>query len=266
MNEGIRLGVLLLRWNGIFIALGIALGFFVAALELKRRYNDVDLIFDLFLPVVVWAWLGARVWHLFTPPLSSIQLGFTAQYYWRHPLDMLSFWVGGYGVAGAMLGGTFALWLSSRKYGFPFWQVADIFALGALLTQAVGRMGNYFNQELYGKPTTLAWAIFISPNHRLQGYESAEFYHPLFAYEIILSLIGFVALFWLSRKFEKRLQAGDLFFAYAAFYSLTRLALEPLRLDVALVNGVNVNQIFFALLFVSSCAAFYIKRLPLRKT
>ncbi len=260
MTDGIHLGVLLLRWNGIFIALGITLGAIAAALELKRRVDDSDLIYNLLLPVVVWAWIGARLWHIFTPSLSSVQLGLTTAYYLTHPLDMLSFWVGGFGVAGALLGASGALIWAAHKNKISFWQIADAFALGALLAQALGRLGNYFNQELYGTPTTLAWAIFIQPNHRLAGYENIAFYHPLFAYEALLSLFGFVALMSLSRRFADRLAAGDLYLAYLALYALIRVALEPLRLDAARIGGLNINQLFFVLLFFFAGAAFGVKR------
>ena len=258
--DGISLGPILLRWNGVLIALGIAFGTLVAALEAKRRFQDVELIYYLFVPVTVWGWIGSRLWHVLTPPLSSVQLGLTTSHYLSHPLDVLSFWVGGFGIPGAILGGTFALWQVSRKDGLPFLEIADVLAPGIMLAQAIGRVGNYFNQELYGLPSHLPWAIFIQPENRLPGYEQVEFYHPLFAYEVLLCLGCLFLLLWLSHgKFVKHVKAGDIYLVYLAYYSVVRILLEFLRLDTAVVNGINVNQVFFAVLF-AIIAGIFIRR------
>lgn len=251
--EGLEFGPLLLRWNGLLIALGVACGALLAALETRRRRGDMEIVYYLFVPMTVWAWLGSRLWHVLTPPLSSVQLGLTTGHYLSHPLDILSFWVGGFGIPGAILGGTLGLWLAARKENLPFWALADVLAPGVLLAQAVGRLGNYFNQELYGLPVSLPWAIFISPEHRLPGYEAVEFYHPLFAYEALLNLGGVALLLWLSRgRLAEKVKAGEIYLAYLAYYALVRFLLEFLRLDIALVNGVNANQVFFAAILIIS--------------
>lgn len=260
--DGVILGPILLRWNGLLIALGIAFGALLAALESRRRFHDPEIIYYLFVPVTIWAWIGSRLWHVLTPPLSSVQLGLTTSHYLSHPLDILSFWIGGFGIPGAIMGGTFALWLASRKEHLPFWGIADVFAPGILLAQAIGRLGNYFNQELYGLPTNLPWAIFIQPDHRLIGYEQVETYHPLFAYDALLALAGVGLLFWLSRsRFAEKLKEGDIYLVYLTYYSLTRFLLESLRLDVSLVNGVNANQVFFGILFIIAAVIFGQRRL-----
>lgn len=260
--DGVAIGPILLRWNGLLIALGIAVGALISAFESKRRFHDMEIIYYLFVPVTLWAWIGARLWHVFTPPLSSVQLGLTTSHYLSHPLDILSFWIGGFGIPGAILGATFALWQFARKEEFPFWSLADVLAPGALLAQAIGRIGNYFNQELYGLPANVPWGIFIESAHRLIGYEQVELYHPLFAYEALLSLIGAVLLIWLSRsRFSDRLHAGDIYLAFLAYYSLTRFLLESLRLDIALVNGININQLFFAALLIIAAGILGQRRL-----
>jgi len=244
--DGLSLGPLLFRWHGLLLALGVAAGAALAAYEAKRRYDDPEIIYYIFLPLIIFGTLGARVWHLLTPPLSSVQIGLTSQYYFSHPLDSFALWMGGLGFPGALIGGTLALLYFARKYEFPFWELTDLLAPGLALAQAIGRVGNYFNQELYGLPTNLPWKIFIQPDNRLADYEAAEYYHPLFAYESILNFANLFFLLWLARRFEDKLKVGDLFLAYLAFYSVVRFALEFLRLDVALVNGVNINQAFFA--------------------
>lgn len=260
MTEGFSIGPLFIGWSGLLVALGISAGTLLAAYETKRRNHDPELIYHLFVPLTVWGLIGARLWHIFTPPLSSVQLGLTTGHYLSHPLDVLSLWVGGLGIPGALLGGTFGLWLFSRKHDLPFWVMTDLLAPGLALAQAIGRIGNYFNQELYGLPTDMPWAVFIDLPSRLIGYEQVVFYHPLFAYEVLLNLVNMALLLWLARRFSHFLKTGDLFLFYAAFYSVTRFLLEFLRLDVSLVNGINVNQVFFVFLFIFVAGFFYWRR------
>ncbi|MFN8383049.1 MAG: prolipoprotein diacylglyceryl transferase [Anaerolineales bacterium] len=250
MSEGFQIGPWLMRWNGFLLVLGIAAGALLIAYQARRREYDPEIIYYLFLPMVIWGTIGARLWHIFTPPLSSVQLGLTTKYYLTHPLDALALWTGGFGIPGAIIGCGLVLFLFSRRNEIPFWNLADLFAPGLALAQVIGRIGNYFNQELYGLPTEIPWAIFVDPANRLRGYENVSFYHPLFAYESAFSLVNLFLLLWLARKFSERLKAGDLFLVYLLVYSVIRFSLEFLRLDVALVNGWNVNQLFFGILFI----------------
>lgn len=258
--DGVSLGPLFLRWNGLLVALGVSVGALIAALEARRRYRDADVVYYLFMPLLVWGWIGSRLWHVLTPPLSSVQLGLTTRHYLSHPLDILSFWIGGFGVPGAILGGTIALWVVCRKDELPFWDVADILAPGLAVAHATGRIGNYFNHELHGLPAILPWAIFIPVENRLAGFEQAEFYHPLFAYEAIPVFALAAILLWFSRgRMAERLKPGELFLAYLGGYSVIRFFLEFLRLDSALIGGVNANQVFFTVLF-AACAVILVRR------
>ncbi|MHB8776902.1 MAG: prolipoprotein diacylglyceryl transferase [Anaerolineales bacterium] len=265
MAEGFLIGPWLMRWHAFLLVLGLAAGALLAAFEAKRRGHDPEIVYYLFLPLMIWVTVGARLWHILTPPLSSVQLGLTTTYYLTHPLDALAFWVGGFGIPGAIVGGSLALLVFARRQGLPFWDLADLLAPGLALAQAIGRLGNYFNQELYGLPSRLPWAIFIQPANRLIGYESIEFYHPLFAYEMILNLANMVLILWLARKFARRLKPGYLFLVYLVIYSIIRFALEFLRLDTALVSGININQIFFAFLFVCAGIGLYLRYQATRK-
>lgn len=265
MAEGFLIGPWLMRWHAFLLVLGLMAGALLAACETKRRGHDSEVIYYLFLPLMVWGTVGARLWHILTPPLSSVQLGLTTMYYLSHPLDALAFWVGGFGIPGAIVGGSLALSVFARRQGLLFWDLADQLAPGLALAQTIGRLGNYFNQELYGLPSRLPWAIFIQPANRLIGYKSIEFYHPLFAYEMILNLANMVLLLWLARQFAGRLKPGDLFLAYLAVYSVIRISLEFLRLDTALVSGININQLFFAFLFVCAGIGLYLRHQTARK-
>lgn len=264
--DGISLGPLVIRWNGLLIALGVAMGALLAAYRARRRGADPEIIFDLFLPVAIWGTLGARLWHILTPSLSALELGLTTRYYFSNPIEIAAFWTGGYGIPGAWLGGILALWYFCRKNEYPFWELADILAPGLALAQAIGRLGNYFNQELYGLPTTFPLKIFIDPNHRLSGFETVNFFQPLFAYESLLNFVNLILLLWLSRRFADKLRHGDLFLAYLGFYSLVRVLLEFLRLDLSLVGGVNTNQAFFAFVFLAIAASMLLRIPSVEKT
>lgn len=236
--------------NGIFIAFGIACGAFLSAYQAKRFNHDPEIIYYLFLPLTVWGFIGARLWHIFTPPLSAVQLGLTTQHYLSHPLDVIAVWVGGLGIPGAILGSGLALFIFCLRYKQPFWQITDILAPGLVLAQIIGRVANYLNQELYGLPTSLPWGIFIELPNRLIGYEAIEFYHPLFVYEMILNTVNLILILWLANKISFTWKTGNIFLTYIAFYSFIRFLLEFIRLDVALINQININQIFFASLFL----------------
>jgi phosphatidylglycerol---prolipoprotein diacylglyceryl transferase len=263
--EGLSFGPLLIRWNGLVLALGIAAGALLAAREAKLRDYDPQIIYDLFLPLTIWGLICARLWHILTPPLSSVQLGLTTHYYLSHPLDVIAVWVGGVGIPGAWIGGSIALLFFAHKNEISYWELADILTPGLALAHAIGRLGNFFNQELYGLPTNLPWKLFIEPAYRLVGFESVNYYHPLFAYESILSFVYVIFLLWLSRRFYGIMRTGDLFLVYIGISSLTRYLLEFLRLDVALVYGVNVNQLFFAIVFVSAGISLYLRHRPVQK-
>jgi phosphatidylglycerol:prolipoprotein diacylglycerol transferase len=118
---------------------------------------------------------------------------------------------------------------------------------------------------LYGLPTNLPWKIFIDPAFRLSGFEKVNFYHPLFAYESMLNFANMIFLLWIARRFIGTLKTGDLFLAYLGFYSLVRFSLEFLRLDVSLVNGFNINQAFFAIVFIGAGIGMVLRHRPIQK-
>jgi phosphatidylglycerol:prolipoprotein diacylglycerol transferase len=138
-----------------------------------------------------------------------------------------------------------------------FAEWADIASPCLALGQAIGRWGNFFNQELYGAPTNLPWKLRIDPEKRLAGYLDVEYYHPLFLYESILNFANMVFLLWISRRYAHRLKSGDIFLAYLVTYPVIRFFLDFLRLDASLVAGININQAFMAVIAVCAGAALY---------
>ena len=229
---------------GILIMLGVVAAAFLGQAEARRRGINPDYIWDALFWLVLAGIVGARLWHIFTPPPSMVEQGITTAWYFAHPLDMINIRNGGLGIPGAIIGGALALWVYCRSKKLSFLTLVDTVIPGVALAQAIGRWGNFFNQELYGRPTNLPWKIFIDPAHRIQGYQNDAYYHPLFLYESLWNLLNMAILLWLGRRFEKWLKAGDLFYLYMIMYSIGRFSLEFLRLDASQVAGINFNQTF----------------------
>ncbi|HVN15296.1 MAG TPA: prolipoprotein diacylglyceryl transferase [Anaerolineales bacterium] len=254
MIDGFQLGPLYIRFYGIILMLGAVAGGWMATREAKRRGYDPEIVWDLLIYLIIGGVIGARLWHIFTPPPSSIAQGITTEYYLTHPLDALAIWHGGLGIPGAVIGGGIALFFYTRKYKLNFAEWTDIAAPGLALGQAIGRWGNFFNQELYGAPTNLPWKLYIDPQHRLAGFENVAYYHPLFAYESILDLLNMVLLLWVARNYESKRKNGDVFLVYLIVYPIIRFSLDFLRLDASRIAGINANQTLVAIVAILAVA------------
>lgn len=247
LREGIQIGPLFLHFYGLIIIAGALAAAFLTTVEAKRRNISTDYVWDILPWALIGGIIGARIWHVLTPPPSS---GITASYYFTHPLDALMIWKGGLGIPGAVIGGAAAVYIYTRKKGLIFLQWADMIAPGLLLAQAIGRWGNFINQELYGKPSTLPWAIYIDPAHRLPEYANFSTYHPLFLYESVWNIFNMLLLLYIARRFARSLRHGDIFLIYCVLYPITRFTLDFLRLDASLVAGININQTVMAVVAV----------------
>ncbi len=259
MREGFTIFGYTVHYYGIIIMLGALAAAGLSTLEARRRKVNTDLVWDMLPYLLIAGVIGARIWHVLTPPASMVEQGITAWYYLTHPLEILQIWKGGLGIPGAVIGGAIALYLYCRKKGQSFAMWVDIIAPGLALAQAIGRFGNYVNQEVYGAPTDLPWAIFIEPAHRLPEYINVAYYHPLFAYESIYNLINMALLLWISRRFINRLVVGDIFLVYLIVYPVGRFFLEFLRLDPSPIAGININQTIMAVIALSAIAALILR-------
>ncbi len=176
-----------------------------------------------------------------------------------HPLDALAVWKGGLGIPGAIIGGLITLYIYSRRMDINFAEWTDIAAPGLALGQAIGRWGNFVNQELYGAPTNLPWKIFIDSGHRLTEYLNVEYYHPLFLYESLWNLMNMFLLIWISRRYADSLKNGDIFLVYLIVYPIGRFLLDFLRLDASMVGGININQTIMAFVAVLASMTLYLR-------
>jgi phosphatidylglycerol:prolipoprotein diacylglycerol transferase len=215
--EAFHIGRLSIHWYGIILVIGILAATFLARHEAKRRGDDPDHIITALLFIVPLGFIGARAYHVIDQ----------WSYYSRNPSQIIG--GAGLGIFGAVIGGFIGLLIYTRwkKFSLPHW--LDIVAPGLILAQAIGRWGNYFNQELYGKPTTMPWGIKI--DNPIAPYTSDQRFHPLFFYESMLNLLGCILLLAIGRKYKDRLLDGDIFCLYVIYYSTIRFGLEWLRID-----------------------------------
>jgi len=259
MPTGFYIGKLYIYFYGIILMVGALAGGWVASREAKRRGHDPDIVWDALIWALIGGIIGARLWHIFTPTQSLVDQGITTSWYLTHPLDAINIRRGGLGIPGAVIGGAFALYLFSRRRKISFLALADISAPGLALGQAIGRWGNFVNQEVYGAPANLPWAVHIDPQYRLPEFANVETYQPLFLYESIWNLINMGLLLWLGRRYHNRLKTGDIFLAYLVVYPVGRFFLEFLRLDTSMVGGINANQIFMAIVAICAGVMLYLR-------
>ena len=181
---------------------------------------------ESFETVLIWAIpigiLGARLYHVLTHLGDYFGPG-------RNPWSVFFIWEGGIAIYGAIGFGALAAWLVARRLGIAFAALADSLAPGIAIGQALGRFGNWFNQELYGQPTDLPWGLEIDEAHRAPGFEQYATFHPTFLYESLWNLFVAGALLWADRRF--RLGRGKVFALYIALYGFGRIFTEQLRLD-----------------------------------
>lgn len=228
------IGPFALHWYGISYAVGLAAVYLLVTRLAARAGRDPALVGNGMIVVAVAALIGGRLYHV----IDQWAL------YEHDLLKIVLPPYSGLGVYGGLATGTLAAYVFLRRHREPFWVWADIVAPGLFLMQAIGRWGNFFNQELYGPPTTLPWGIPIDCTHRVVEYacgtafpETARF-HPLFLYESLSGLLGMAALIWIGSRFRDRLRPGDLLLGFFIWYAAVRFALETLR---------SGNWIFFGI-------------------
>lgn len=240
----IPLGPLTIHCYALCIIAGILAGSSLASRRWRARGGDDATLERAILFGVVFGIVGARLYHVVTDHQLYFGLG-------RNPWDALAIWNGGLGIWGGVALGALGAWLAVRGRGVRFWALADAVAPGVLLAQAIGRLGNWFNQELYGRPLQAWWAVRIDPDHRLARYADVATYHPTFAYEMVWNLVGVALLLWLDRRLG--LGRGKVFWSYVAYYTAGRTWIEHLRIDtVSIVGGFRLNEYTSWIVFATS--------------
>lgn len=228
----IQIGPLAIRWYGIFTAAAILAALWLVDRQARAERLPADEIAGCIGWAIVAGYVGARLY----------EVAFNWDYYGRNLAKIPAVWEGGLAIHGGLIVGcatgiALAAW---RK--LPVLRVMDIAGPAFAIAQAMGRWGNFFNEEAFGRPTDLPWKLYISPAHRPLEYRSAEFFHPAFLYESLWDLAVFAALYWwLKPRWRDR--PGALFFWYIGLYSVGRFAIESLRLDSFWAGGYRVPQL-----------------------
>jgi phosphatidylglycerol:prolipoprotein diacylglycerol transferase len=249
-----RIGPIAVHWYGILIVAGILAATYLSAYLARLRGQDPEFVWDALVWCVLLGVVGARLYHVLTPTPS---MGVGRWYYFEHPAQIFAIWEGGLGIYGAVAGGALGLYIAARSAKEPLLKWMDTIVPGLVLAQAVGRWGNYINQELYGKPTDLPWAIYIEPRFRLPGYEMYELFHPTFFYESMWNLATCLALVYIIWRYRGKLIPGLTTSTYFISYSVVRFLLEFIRLDAAAVGPIAIAQIV-ALLIIAAFAGFLV--------
>ncbi len=247
-------------------ALAIMAGIVVALLMTRRRWAERGGDPDTVLEVVFWAVpfgiLGGRIYHVISSPDAYFGAG-------GDPWRAFAIWEGGLGIWGAIALGALGAWIGARKQGVSFVVFADAVAPGLLVAQAIGRLGNWFNQELFGGPTTLPWGLRIDPDSPTfpAGLPSDTLFHPTFLYELLWNLAAAAFLLWLDRRY--RLGHGRVFWAYVMSYTAGRVWIEYLRIDEAqTILGLRLNVWTSIVVGLGALVAFVLvgRRHPGRET
>jgi prolipoprotein diacylglyceryl transferase len=248
-SQGVwHLGPLPLRAYAFCIIAGVVLAVWLGERRWVARGGRAGDVTEIATWMVPMGILGGRIYHVLTTPQPYFGHG-------GHPIKALYVWEGGLGIWGAVALGGVGAWIGCRRRGIPLPPFADALAPGIVLAQAVGRFGNYFNQELYGKPTSAWWGLEIDPAHRPDGMEEKATYQPTFLFEAIWDVGVAGLVIWADRRFK--LGHGRAFALYVAAYTVGRFWIEALRIDTA--NhfwGLRLNDWTSIVVFVGAVTYF----------
>jgi prolipoprotein diacylglyceryl transferase len=247
-----HLGPIPIRGYALCIIVGIILAITIADRRWQARGGSAGTAGDIAVWAVPFGILGGRLYHLITTPQPYFGKG-------GHPIDAFKIWNGGLGIWGAVVLGGVGAWIACRRRGIPLPPFADAAAPAILVAQAAGRWGNWFNQELYGRPTSLPWGLRIDPAHRPAKYADATTFHPTFLYESLWCLLIAGVCIWADRRW--RMGHGRVFALYVALYTVGRTAWESLRVDPANdIFGLRVNIWVCLIVFVGSVTYLVVSR------
>ncbi|MCU1437761.1 MAG: prolipoprotein diacylglyceryl transferase [Naasia sp.] len=233
------LGPFTIHTYAICILLGIVAAMLITGSRLRRRGAEAGVVIDVAIPAVLLGIVGARLWHVFTHPADYFggdqTLGETL-------FGVVAIWEGGNAIFGSLIGGAVGAWLGCKWTGLRFWTFADALAPGLLVAQGIGRLGNWFNHELFGQPTDLPWGLEISSSNPAfpAGLPEGTLFHPTFLYEMLWNLFGALLIVLIQREFK--LQWGKVFGLYLIWYGIGRTWFENIRVDPSeVILGLRVN-------------------------
>ncbi|QNG60301.1 prolipoprotein diacylglyceryl transferase [Bacillus sp. PAMC26568] len=246
----LELGPIQVHWYGLIIGIGALLGLWLAVRESERRGFHKDTFVDLVLFAIPIAIICARIYYVI----------FQWDYYSQNPGDIVKIWNGGLAIHGGLLGAFVTGYIFAKIKGISFWKLADIGAPSIILGQAIGRWGNFINQEAHGGEVTREFleGLFLPEFIINQMYINGTYYHPTFLYESLWSLVGFVGLLLLRKA---NLRRGELFLTYIIWYSVGRFFIEGMRTDsLMLTESLRIAQVISLVLIAVAIAVLIYRR------
>lgn len=226
--SGFELGPLTIHAYALCIIAGVVAALWLGALRWRHRGGPEGRVLDIAIWAIPFGFVGGRLYHVFSSPDRYFGPNYDGT---GDPIQILYVWNGGLGIWGAIALGAVGAWIGARRYGHRLSAFGDAVAPGILLAQAIGRWGNWFNQELFGGPTDLPWGLEVDPEFVPSGYAEGTLFHPTFLYECLWNLLGVLVLLALDRML--RLRRGAMIWAYVAWYTLGRVWIEMMRIDDA---------------------------------
>jgi phosphatidylglycerol---prolipoprotein diacylglyceryl transferase len=229
-------GSVVIRWYGFLIASAVLIGVTLSQYLAKRRQIDPNLLGDLAIWLVIGAIPCARIYYVL----------FEWQQYSQHPNDIFAIWKGGIAIHGAILGGAIAAIIFARLNQTSLWLLLDLVVPSVALGQTIGRWGNFFNSEAFGRPTDLPWKLYIPPYHRPPEYLNYEYFHPTFLYESLWNAIVFcllIYIFFWGLRHQEKFKSGSMTFIYLIAYGCGRFWIESLRTDSLMLGSLRIAQV-----------------------
>lgn len=244
------LGFIEIYWYSIFMLLAILVGGLIAYREVKKQNISTDFFFNMMFWCVIFAIIGARLYYVL----------FNLDYYLKYPIEIFEVWSGGLAIHGAVIAGALWIWYYTKKYKVRTLKILDIAAGSMLISQAIGRWGNFFNGEAHGPATTLEFLQKLKlPNFIINGmYIDGIYYHPTFLYEFIWNIIGFIIVLILKKN--KYRKTGQITGFYLMWYSFGRFFIEMLRTDSLMLGNIKVAMLISGILFVVGLLMFIFLR------
>ncbi|MFA8439815.1 prolipoprotein diacylglyceryl transferase [Pueribacillus sp. YX66] len=252
----LELGPFTVYWYGVIIMTGAIIGLWLANKEAERRKLPKDTILNFVMWALPLSIISARIYYVI----------FQWDYYSQNPNDIIKIWEGGIAIHGALIGGAITLIVYAKKMKLSFWMLADIIAPSLILAQAIGRWGNFMNQEAHGGPVTREFLEnLMLPDFIInQMYINGQYFHPAFLYESLWNLTGFFILIFLRKA---NLKTGELFLGYVLWYSIGRFFIERLRTDsLMLTETIRTAQVISIVLILLAISLIWFRRVSNKQT
>ena len=250
----VQFGPLAIRWYGVIVATAFLLGIWLACRRARQNNLDPNHILNMALLIIPAAIIGARLYYVI----------FTWENYQLEPLEILATWHGGLAIHGGIIGGLLAALLYVRRYKLSPWLTADIAAPSLILGQAIGRWGNFINQEAHGGPVTEQFINHFPNFIKNQMFIDGWYYHPTFLYESTWNLIVFAILTW---RWPQKKADGEIAFLYLLLYSTGRFIIEALRTDSLMLGPFRVAQLVsVSLIIIGVVGIFILRRINKKKS